>query len=112
MKKLLALCLSIALVFALAGCNSTNHDGEAKTPSGSSAQKGRDYQTVVETFEEKGFINIQLLELDDLVTGWLTKEGEVEYVTVDGDEDYSADTWYSKDVEVVIAYNTFPEDNQ
>lgn len=112
MKRLLALCLSIALVFALAGCDSTNHDGEAKTPSGSSAQKGRDYQTVVETFEEKGFTNIQLLELDDLVTGWLTKEGEVEYVTVDGDEDYSADTWYSKDVEVVIAYHTFPEDNQ
>lgn len=112
MKKLLALCLSLVMVFTLASCDSGDHEGEAKTPSASSAQKGRDYQTVVESFEEKGFTNIQLLELDDLVTGWLTKEGEVEYVTVDGNEEYKADTWYANDVEVVIAYHTFPEDEQ
>lgn len=111
MKKFLALCLSMALVFTLTGCDSGDHEGEAKTPSGSSVQKGRDYQSVVDSFEEQGFTNIQLLELDDLVTGWLTKEGEVEYVTVNGDEDYSADTWFDSDVEVVVAYHTFPEDD-
>ena len=40
-------------------------------------------------------------QLDDLITGWLTKDGEVENVSVDGDENYSADKWYSNDVEAV-----------
>jgi len=111
MKRLLALLVSFTMVFSITGCdNSEDHIGEAKTPSGSSVQKGRSYQDVVEDFEEQGFTNIQLEELDDLVTGWLTKEGEVESVSVDGDEGYSADAWYPNDVAVVITYHVFPDD--
>lgn len=109
MRKFLALCLSLVMVLGIAGCSSEGHAGEAKTPSGSSVQKGRDYQTVVEDFEKSGFTNIRLEKLGDLVTGWLTKEGEVESVSVDGDTGYSADKWYPADVEVVITYHTFPE---
>ncbi|WP_060673681.1 hypothetical protein [Rossellomorea vietnamensis] len=49
---------------------------------------------------------------EDLVTGWLTKDGEVESVSVDGDKDYSPDEWYSNDVEVVITFHTFPEEEK
>lgn len=111
MKKLFALLLSLVMVFAITGCDSSSHDGEAKTPSASSIQKGRDYQSVAEDFKEHGFTNIKLVELDDLVTGWLTKEGEVESVSVDGNTDYSADTWYPNDVEIIIIYHTFPDEN-
>lgn len=111
MKKFFALLLCLVMAFAITGCDSSSHDGEAKTPSGSSIQKGRDCQSVAEDFKEHGFTNIKLVELDDLVTGWLTKEGEVESVSVDGDTDYSADTWYPNDVEVVITYHTFPDEN-
>lgn len=108
MKKLLSLFMALVMMFAFAGCSSEGHDGEAKTPSGSSVQKGRDYQTVYEQFEEKGFTNIRFEVLDDFVTGWLTKDGEVESVSVDGDADYAADEWYHADVEVIITYHTFP----
>lgn len=101
--------MAIVMIFAITGCSSEGHDGEAKTPSGSSVQKGRDYQKVVEEFEDSGFTNIKVKKLDDLVTGWLTKDGEVESVSVDGDTGYSADAWYPADVEVVITYHTFPE---
>ena len=111
MRKFLALCLSLVMVFTITGCSSDSHDGEAKTPSGSSVQQGRDYQDVKAAFEEKGFTNIKLVELDDLVTGWLTKEGEVESVSVDGDVDYGADVWYSNDVEVIITYHVFPKED-
>ncbi len=100
------------ITFSLVACgDSESHEGEAKTPSGSSAQKGRDYQDVVKDFESKGFINIQTEPLYDLVIGWLTKDGEVEEVSVDGDKDYSPDKWYQNDVEVVITYHTFPEES-
>jgi len=111
MKKIFAIFLSVVITMSLVACgNSESHEGEAKTPSGSSAQKGRDYQEVVKDFEEKGFTNISLIPLDDLITGWLTKDGEVESVSVDGDENYSPDRWYPNDVKVVISYHTFPED--
>lgn len=111
MRKLFALCLSFIMVLSVTGCSSEGYEGKAKTPSGSSVQKGRDYQTVAEDFQQKGFINIRLEKLDDLITGWLTKEGEVESVSVDGDAGYSADKWYPADVEVVITYHSFPEKN-
>lgn len=85
---------------------------QAKTPSGSSVQKGRDYQDVIEDFEEHGFTNIQTEEIDDLITGWLTKEGEVEDVAINGDTDYSADKWVPADSEVLIRYHVFPKDEE
>ena len=112
MKKIFPLCLAIVaivLIFAKTGRNLEVHDGEAKTPSGSSIQHGRNYEDVYKDFEKAGFTNIQLEKIDDLITGWLTKDGEVEAVSVDGNSEYSPDKWYSSDVAVVITYHTFPD---
>lgn len=112
MKKIVMFMVTATMMFSFIACSdSRSHDGEAKTPSASGAQKGRDYRSVVEDFEERGFTNISLVALDDLITGWLTKDGEVENVSVDGDENYSADEWYSNDVEVIITYHTFSEES-
>lgn len=86
-----------------------NTETEAKTPSGSTIMKGKDYQSVVETFEENGFTNIKLEKIEDLITGWLTKDGEVEDVSVGGDVEYSPDKWVKADTEVIIRYHTFSE---
>jgi len=110
MKRITCVLIAIILAITLAGCGGNNQEGEAKTPSGSSAQKGRTYQEVIDDFKGQGFKNIKTEKLDDLITGWLTKEGEVESVSVDGHEDYSPDVWYPNDTEVVIKYHTFQED--
>lgn len=113
MKQIINIIISCVLIISLAGCGSSaDHEGEAKTPSASGAQKGREYQSVVEDFEGKGFTNIKIEKLEDLLTGWMTKDGEVEKVSVDGDEGYSADAWYPNDVDVIITYHTFPEENE
>ncbi|MFC7685777.1 DUF4839 domain-containing protein [Ureibacillus sp. GCM10028918] len=113
MKKIISIFVA-CIIITLMGCseNSNGHEGEAKTPSGSSIQEGRDYQEVVNEFEEKGFKNIKTEKLEDLITGWLTKDGEVESVSVDGDKDYSPDEWYSNDVEVIITYHTHPKEEK
>ena len=111
MKKIISVLLACIMVMALAGCgdNSNKHEGEAKTPSGSRAQKGRDYNKVVDDFKSKGFTNIKTEKLEDLITGLMTKDGEVEDVSVGGDVDYSPDKWISADAEVSIKYHTFKE---
>jgi mRNA-degrading endonuclease RelE of RelBE toxin-antitoxin system len=113
MKKIISIFIA-CIIITLVGCarDSNEHEGEAKTPSGSSVQKGRDYQEVVNVFEEKGFKNIKTEKMEDLITGWLTKDGEVKSVSVDGDKDYKPDVWYSNDVEVVITYHTFPQEEK
>ena len=114
MKKLCSVFLAFAMIIALSACGGTadTHEGEAKTPSASKAQKGRNYQEAVDDFTSNGFTNVKTEKLEDLISGWLTKDGEVETVSVDGDENYSADSWYPNSVEVVITYHTFPEKNE
>lgn len=112
MKKLIS--IFIVFVISLMGCagDSERHEGEAKTPSGSSFYEGSDYQEAVDDFTEKGFKNIKTEKIEDLITGWLTKDGEVESVSVDGDKDYSPGDWYSENVEVIITYHTFPKEEK
>lgn len=110
MKKFICILLASMCFIVLVSCGrSSDNEGEAKTPSGSSIMKGRDYESVVESFEENGFTNIKLEKIEDLITGWLTKENEVEEVSVGGDFDYSSDKWVNADTEVIIRYHTFPE---
>ena len=112
MKRLFCLSLALILCFSLIGCDENSHEGEVKTPAGSSDMEGRNYEDVVTIFEEKGFTNIKTEPIDDLIFGWLTKDGEVEEVSVGGKVDYSPDKWVPADTEVVIRYHTFPEDDE
>jgi hypothetical protein len=108
-KHYLSLFLALLIMLSLTACgDSASHAGEAKAPSGSSTQKGKNYQEVINEFEKQGFINIKTEVLDDLITGWLTDDGEVESVSVDGDEDYLAGRWYPNDAAVLVKYHTFP----
>lgn len=111
MKKFI--CILIVNIFCIifVACGSdTDHMGEAKTPSASSELKGEDYNNVIEIFKEQGFTNIKVEKIEDLITGWLTKDGEVEEISVGGDFEYSSDKWVNADTEIVIRYHTFPED--
>ena len=113
MKRFMCILISIISCIILIACkNSSDHTGEAKTPSGSSVMNGRNYQSVVEEFEENGFTNIKLEKMEDLIIGWLKEDGEVEDVSVGGDFDYSPDKWVPNDTEVIIRYHTFPEEEE
>lgn len=111
MKKIISAILICIMVLSLVGCgnSSENHEGEAKTPSGSSVQKGRNYKEVIDDFKSNGFKNIKTEKIEDLITGWMTKDGEVEEVFVGGETNYSKNKWISADTEVIIKYHTFKE---
>lgn len=46
---------------------------------------------------------------EDLVTGWITKDGEVYKVSIDGDSDFDEGDIFPEDAEVVVTYHTFKD---
>lgn len=111
MKKTISIILTLMICLGLTACGNENkHEGQAKTPSGSSVMHGRNYQEVINDFKENGFTNIKTEKIEDLIFGWLTSDGEVEEVLVGGDVNYSPDEWIDADTEIIIRYHTFPEE--
>jgi predicted small lipoprotein YifL len=111
-KRTIVVLSVIVLAISLAGCGSKEGDGKINLPISSRDLKNANYQDVVAEFENAGFTNVQTEVLDDLVFGWLTKDGEVEEVSVDGYTSFSTDSRYPADVEIVVSYHTFPADEE
>lgn len=55
MKRIVGLFLFFFVLVAFSACGNTeSHEGEAKSPSGSKLQKGKNYQDVIKEFSELG----------------------------------------------------------
>lgn len=75
-------------------------------PLTSKESKGMNYLDVIEGFEDAGFINVTTVVEYDIVTGWLTDDGEVKSVTINGDKKFDSHDEYRQDAEVVVTYHT------
>ena len=80
---------------------------ELEVPFDSSEVKKKLYEEVKTGFEQKGYQDIQVKPIYDLIIGWSIKDGQVEYVMINGDSDFSKDQTYPKDATVAIGYHTF-----
>lgn len=105
MKRTIALWLSIMLCLLLAACSQDSSD-LLKVPVSANDCKGKNYQDVVNDISAAGFVNIQAKTIEDLVTGWLTKDGEVEEVTIDGDGSFRAGDTFDKTAAIIVSYHT------
>ena len=56
---------------------------------------------------ELGYTEIYTEKIADLVTGWIHKDGSIEYVLVNGKTKYKKGDMFNYDVKIVIAYHTF-----
>ncbi len=65
------------------------------------------YTELVEQFKNAGFVNIILEAEPDLITGWITKNGSIESISVNGETSFDGYASYRPDVPVVIIYHTF-----
>lgn len=110
MKKILKLLLLILSAIIIYGCGNSKDDNNPdliKPPASASSLHKENYKDVVTKFEKSGFENIEVQKLEDLITGWLTKDGSVESVSIDGDTNYDSSKKYSKNSKILIVYHTF-----
>ena len=69
------------------------------------------YTELEKRIRDAGFINIKIEAEFDLITGWITKEGSVESVSINGDTSFGENELYRPDDEVLIKYHAFSKDN-
>ena len=81
-------------------------------PLTSKEAKGMKYADVVKQFEEKGFQNVKVEPIYDIITGWIKKDGEVGTVAINGNKDFTVNTSYNVDAEVVISYHTLKKNKE
>lgn len=110
-KKLLFLCLVVAII-SISACSAEQDPNVLKVSKSSDEIVGENYQTVISELKETGFTNIETMVLDDLITGWLTKDGEIEQVEINEDTEFSASDSFQKDSKIVITYHTFPKEEK
>ena len=108
MKRIFLAISILLLAISFVGCSEKKDDGKINIPVSSNDLKDANYQDVVDQFKNAGFTNIQIKAIDDLVFGWLTKDGEIEKVSVDGDTTFSTDNRYPANIEILVSYHTFP----
>ena len=106
-SKLLLLILSAIIIYGCGSSKDDNNPDLIKPPASSSSLKKENYKDVVTKFEKSGFENIEVQKLEDLITGWITKDGSVESVSIDGDTNYDSSKKYSKNSKILIVYHTF-----
>ncbi len=79
-------------------------DNEVKLDVAASEYEYKNYEEVKNALEKLGFTNIKLEILYDIVLGW-TENGEVESVSIAGNQDFKRGDVFAKDSEIIITYH-------
>lgn len=109
----------IVAVLVLTACSSTSTNSEntevsntIALPIESKKIEKENYKTVVSQLEDAGFTNVKTEKIEDLVTGLLKKDGQVESVSIAGETEFKKGDSFAKDSPITVTYHTFKEEKK
>ncbi len=82
---------------------------EVQLPISAEEYIDENYETVANEFKNMGFTNIECIAQNDLITGWFTKDGAIERISIDGDYQFESGDIFTKDSIVSITYHTYKD---
>ena len=106
MRRVISLIVACILTTSLAACDGANKTAYA--PVEPSEVSSSNYQDMVTQFKGAGFTNVSTKEIDDLILGWLTEDGQVKEVSIGGKTSFSTSDSFATDTPVVVSYHTSP----
>lgn len=113
MKIIKSTILSIIAILLLASCSENKDNSQStniKLPISSKNINKKNYKIVVNQLKDAGFTDVKTDKIEDLVTGWLKKDGEIESVTINGDTDFIEGQEFPNNAKITVIYHTFKED--
>lgn len=110
MNKFLLVLFLIITFASISACSNEENPDVLKVSKSSDEISGENYKIVISELEKTGFNNVETKVLDDLITGWLTQDGEIEEIEINGNKNFSANDRFPKDSKIVITYHTFPSE--
>lgn len=105
-------CKKDKVSVTLTSRNEKSKENQISIPFSSSEFKYKQLDEVQDALRTAGFTNIKTEKIEDLIIGFLTSENEVESVIVNNVGDYAKGDIFDKDVEVIISYHTFPDEEK
>ncbi len=69
--------------------------------------EGDNYKDVQAYFVNKGFENVTLNPLKDLITGWINKKNTVDTVSISGNTSFHKKRWHYPTEPIIISYHSF-----
>ena len=70
------------------------------------------FENVKQQFEKAGFTNVSCVPIDDLILGFITKDGQIENVSINGVTEFKDFDMFPFDAEVIIEYHTFATEDE
>lgn len=78
-----------------------------EVPVSAKTAKKMNFAELEAMLKNAGFVNIRIEKKYDLITGWITKDGTVDEISINGDTVFSENAAYRPDAEIIIVYHTF-----
>lgn len=69
----------------------------------------QNYEDIVTQFKNAGFTNVTTRKVEDLITGFLHDDGDVDEVSINGETEFDDFESFIADAKVVVSYHTYPE---
>ena len=81
-------------------------------PVSSKEAKNKKYKDIEKQFKSKGFTNVKLKPIYDVIIGIINQDGEVDKITINGKEKYDTSSKYKSNAEIVIYYHTLKKNKK
>ncbi|KXT72614.1 large hypothetical protein [Streptococcus sp. DD10] len=114
--KIVSLIASIFIFTACASTSKNSENGKASDsialPISSEKIDKQNYKTVVNQLEDAGFTKVKTEKIEDLVTGILKKDGQVESVSIAGETEFQKGDVFDKNTPITVTYHTFKKEKK
>lgn len=86
------------------------HPGQKRIPDSSKRYLGRTFEAVVAELQDAGFVNFSLECQKKAKKNWLSKEGAISKISVNGQTQFDKGEWFAEESLIRIAYYSYTND--
>ena len=84
--------------------SSKENSNELSLPIESENINQKNYKVIVSQLEDTGFTNVKTEKIEDLINGWIIKDGQIESVSIQGKTEFQKGEKLPKNARITVTY--------